>query len=1566
MACLVKVGNKFENLSGYNTFIKDTHPNSRYFKVTKFKETFTAGKNLFLMEGSEFLKESTDVKIEITDVNKNTIYVEPGRGVPDYYEGNSVVLSAHIYDNIPVGPAKITILGELREYIDNQGIRREVPEEWRNVYNVKWEKDFYINKNLLNDSPVIFYKKPVVKLEERTATINKQTIPTVIQSGSVRGFADIPELGTDIRNWRAGSLYRLEITDTSRFTASIDENIIEIPSLNYEATVKEVLNSTTVLVDKPYLVDNIVSTFNSSGYTSSFEYFDGRTTEVTETTGSYQRLVLDNLDTFTGNVDTIRIYRKSRSDISDFKFLEEIRIEDITDEILVDETKQSHETDGGFGRLTEANIIEYWTTSSITIGGTESTVTFDSDLLFEAIKINVPSSSYATSSVTLTTDEETTLVRDVDYEVKLKTLISGSFKDVIPGEVTEEYEPYSITTYYLYDESKLKSYPISYITSSGYDDLLFQSSSRDLRRNYIYDDTRLDFFDTLENTTGSILSEISSSFSYDTNLSTTLTLDTSSTDWGDTSRQQTGAEHTSNIISVSSSFAGEEFVVNVWLDSGSYNIPHTTDKNIEIYSEVFVSSSESQLLLAFESIGGDAKFYYYHSSNQLDELASFRNSVEYPLDSIDSTDYNDDSTVTSWTTGSQVIIPFTTGSYNYIHLDYRTKRNTEPLNAQLITVEKLNRLNGDVLYGESYNIESMNFQTGRILFTDGTDASFSGTLSVSDGELVLELDGDTQTLYLVEADFNNDIMVFIGRITLGELEPDATRYNTYELFQLSGSVVENTTTASYVIPRVPTRAGDNLYTENGYPFIGAEVPSTDFLTAVFDSPSSSLDIETPLEIPYVFRNDGSEITDVYTFDSSSGQIYNVSSVSSSTEVNADTYVYGTEIVQEGFVLSGSLNDIIYMDESEDSDTYQGLTTDLVNFTYKQHDFVSGSIIISLLTDSGSTELPTGTGSVEYYIETFASESGEGSGVEIWRNAFGFRNFDTDGMLYYNHSEVSQSAMDSYSGSVNYTLSEVDVSDFKEIPIRILESGSQAIIDVELSGSGYNYIYLDYRTRRYETPLNADLHDLGIVNNVNGDPITTALETFPLSGSEVSSYVSSSMITPRLPIRAGEYLYDFEVDYPFYGATTTSDGTFIGDTDTPNQREYVSDVYNIPYVFTMTDGKINEVIVKRIDSVFTASSEYGTAGTFVTESGFTTTSLVDPDTDVFKTIEVFFTGSSGSIDFEQKIIAETASADYSSRQDLVGIVTSDYTSTDARFGIRVRGDGWLISNVSARPAASQGFVPKTFKTLQEEPRNLPEETFDYKFELYDVNNNYIPLKLTDTVEFTGGNQFGSGQAKIDGAGERHTISRFKNGVSIENSTITNSDTETMLTHANNGGTIFTISGSNGELLKITDTNSSSLLEVNDASGIDVFTISSDGEVTASGMSPITSSTYDLGSTDNRWRTLFTQNTVNVSDVNQKNSIIDTDLGLPFINSLRPVKYKWNKDIDTIGFHYGLIAQEVSSSLSDLGYSTDDVAFVHSSSKDLMLSYTELLSPMIAAIKELSNKVNQLEQQISGSN
>ena len=63
-----------ENLDKYSVLIQDTDPNSKYFKITELPDTFTGGKNAFLIQGSEFLVADTIIKIEIKYSQGNIIY----------------------------------------------------------------------------------------------------------------------------------------------------------------------------------------------------------------------------------------------------------------------------------------------------------------------------------------------------------------------------------------------------------------------------------------------------------------------------------------------------------------------------------------------------------------------------------------------------------------------------------------------------------------------------------------------------------------------------------------------------------------------------------------------------------------------------------------------------------------------------------------------------------------------------------------------------------------------------------------------------------------------------------------------------------------------------------------------------------------------------------------------------------------------------------------------------------------------------------------------------------------------------------------------------------------------------------------------------------------------------------------------------------------------------------------------------------------------------------------------------------------------------------------------------
>src|SRR6185312_11610797 len=112
--------------------------------------------------------------------------------------------------------------------------------------------------------------------------------------------------------------------------------------------------------------------------------------------------------------------------------------------------------------------------------------------------------------------------------------------------------------------------------------------------------------------------------------------------------------------------------------------------------------------------------------------------------------------------------------------------------------------------------------------------------------------------------------------------------------------------------------------------------------------------------------------------------------------------------------------------------------------------------------------------------------------------------------------------------------------------------------------------------------------------------------------------------------------------------------------------------------------------------------------------------------------------------------------------------------------------------------------------------------------------------------------------------------------------------------------------------------------------------------------------------------------NRSDARDKADIRDTELGLGFIEKLRPVDYKWDMREDYDGaerdgskkrtrYHHGLIAQEIQQVIEETG--ADFGGFqdhsVNGGSDVLSIGYDELIAPLIKAVQELSARVRQLE-------
>jgi len=152
-------------------------------------------------------------------------------------------------------------------------------------------------------------------------------------------------------------------------------------------------------------------------------------------------------------------------------------------------------------------------------------------------------------------------------------------------------------------------------------------------------------------------------------------------------------------------------------------------------------------------------------------------------------------------------------------------------------------------------------------------------------------------------------------------------------------------------------------------------------------------------------------------------------------------------------------------------------------------------------------------------------------------------------------------------------------------------------------------------------------------------------------------------------------------------------------------------------------------------------------------------------------------------------------------------------------------------------------------------------------------------------------------------------------------------------------------------------------------------------------PSPGDTHDVGINGAKWDDVYATNgTIQTSDRNEKNTIVDTDLGLSFVNKLKPVSYKFNGKTRT---HYGLISQDIETVLSDISKPTVDFAgFIKEDLPDELydkddtlpegkkvgdvkvpayttygLRYNEFISPLIKAVQELSAEVDTLKAKVA---
>lgn len=80
---------------------------------------------------------------------------------------------------------------------------------------------------------------------------------------------------------------------------------------------------------------------------------------------------------------------------------------------------------------------------------------------------------------------------------------------------------------------------------------------------------------------------------------------------------------------------------------------------------------------------------------------------------------------------------------------------------------------------------------------------------------------------------------------------------------------------------------------------------------------------------------------------------------------------------------------------------------------------------------------------------------------------------------------------------------------------------------------------------------------------------------------------------------------------------------------------------------------------------------------------------------------------------------------------------DYDGSGS-LSFNVRGGIWELTDLSLQPSKQSSFTPNEISFLTKPNIQIASESFDFRFELFDINYTYVPVTLESTVRFAGGN------------------------------------------------------------------------------------------------------------------------------------------------------------------------------------------------------------------------------------